>query len=240
MFNPYGLFLSLCALLSFLITKHRAKFYQISPTQAENIFLLTIPAGIIGARIYHVIDKWSYYQANTQEILYVWQGGLGIFGALGGGLIAVLIYSKLARLNSLVVCDLITPALPLSQFIGRFGNYFNQEGFGPPTDLPWKIFIPIEKRPTEFSSFQYFHPTFFYESILSLMLFGILIKFSTKLKDRQGTLFGVYLVGYGLIRSLTEAFRFDTAFFLGIKTAHIFGFIFILTGLFLIIRKGRS
>lgn len=240
MLNPYGFLLSLSALLSLWLTKQRAKLYMINSQQVENIFLLAILGAVVGARAYHVIDKWGYYQANPQEILYVWQGGLGIFGALGGGLMATLIYSKLAKLNSLKVLDLVTPALPLSQFIGRFGNYFNKEGFGPPTDLPWKVFIPVEKRPEQFLASQYFHPTFFYESILSLILFVLLLKYSGRLQDKQGALFGVYLVGYGLIRSLTEVFRFDTALFLGIKTAHLFSLIFIFTGLFLILRKSRG
>ncbi|OGY28549.1 MAG: prolipoprotein diacylglyceryl transferase [Candidatus Woykebacteria bacterium RIFCSPHIGHO2_12_FULL_43_10] len=237
--NFYGLLISVAAFAGLLISKSRAKLYAISENQIENAFFITLFTGIVGARSYHVIDKWSYYGRHMQEIFFIWQGGIAIYGALIGGFLGIWVFSKLAKLSLLKLLDCIVPSIALGQAIGRIGNYFNQEGFGPPTTLPWGIAIPSELRPAKYQDFEFFHPTFFYESILCLILFVILIALTKKLVTRSGFLTAIYLVGYGGIRFFTETFRSDTALVFGVKTAYFLSFIFIVIGLVMLskIRK---
>ena len=225
MLNPYGILISTSALLGLLLTRARAKYYSVSLDHVENLFILLALTATIGGRLYHVSDRWPYYATNPLEIFYIWQGGLGIYGALLAGIISVLVYSAVKKLDHLTLFDLIAPSIPLAQAIGRIGNFFNAEGYGPKVQTSWKNII-------QFS----YHPTFFYEASLCFLLFLFLQKLTKPLKPKPGALFGVYLLGYGLIRLFTETLRSDTAVFAGVKTAIIFSLIFILSGFYLIRR----
>lgn len=235
--NAYGLLLSTAALISLYLVNKRAPLFEIRQNHLDNIFLISVTTSVVGGRLYHVVDKWAYYSQNPIQIFQIWQGGMGIFGALLLSAVSVLIYCRVTNLDPRIVLDLASPAIALSQAIGRFGNFFNKEGFGFPTNLPWGIYIPTESRPEVFKNFSYFHPTFFYESVLCFLLFLILIRVTPQTMNKKGYIFGLYLVGYGFIRLITESYRIDTARILGFKFAYLLSFGLILIGLRLIRAK---
>ncbi|MBU4369507.1 prolipoprotein diacylglyceryl transferase [Patescibacteria group bacterium] len=141
----------------------------------ENLFFYLIISGFLGARLYHVLSEFPYYLKYPWQVFAVWQGGLGIYGAVIVGTLVLFWFCKKYKLRFLSLADLLVPSLILGQAIGRWGNYFNQEVFGKPTNLPWGIPIKIIARPSEFLSAQYFHPTFLYESIWNFLIFIMLI-----------------------------------------------------------------
>lgn len=171
----YGLFLSLAALAGYVVFQWIGRRYGFKPSQLEVLFFWTILFGIIGARLYHVSNEWSYYAAHLKEILSVWNGGLAIHGGLVAGLLVFAFYARRTKRSFWLLADIAAPAVALGQAIGRWGNYFNQELFGKPTNLPWGIPIDTLNRPIEYSSFSYFHPTFLYESLGSLIVFLLLL-----------------------------------------------------------------
>lgn len=168
----YGLILGLSIVTGFgLIEKTALKY--LSPTQINHLSLVTLVAGILGARLYHVIDSWFLYQADPLSAFFIWQGGLSIIGGILGGLVGSYLYFRLSQQAELLLIwlDIVALNLPLSQAIGRWGNYINQELYGLPTNLPWGILIKPENRLVGFEQFSHFQPLFAYESLLMLILF---------------------------------------------------------------------
>ncbi|MEA1958749.1 MAG: prolipoprotein diacylglyceryl transferase, partial [Chloroflexota bacterium] len=163
----YGIMLVIAIIAATFLARWEAKRYGDEPDHIIKMLLIAVPLGFIGARLYHVIDKWDYYSSYPLEIFG--GAGLGIFGAVIGGAIGLLIYTKWKKLGTLHWMDICAPAVILAQAIGRWGNYFNQEVYGKPTDLPWAIYIAPANRVTGYESFEHFHPLFFYESMLNLI-----------------------------------------------------------------------
>jgi len=249
-FHFYGAIIALSIFLGWLLARKRAGLYKI-PQRLFDDPILTVPLllAIFGARIYHVVDYWSYYKNNLDQIFVVWNGGLGIFGALIGIFLGFWIIAKVRKVNFISILDLIAPSLLLGQAFGRIANFVNQEGFGPPTNLPWGVYINHENRPSEYLNFSHFHPTFFYEAIIDFLFFIVLLylfKPSTVNRQlstvRQGQAFALYLIFYSIGRFIAEFWRIDTATIGTIKVAHLlsaFTFIFGLL-LFLVIIKRQS
>jgi len=174
----------------------------------DDLLLWLVIPGIIGARIYHVIDLWGYYSQNLLEIVKIWNGGLGIFGALFGGFIGLCLYNRKIKYTLLIPLDLIAFALPLAQAIGRIGNFVNQELYGLPTNLPWGIWISPLNRPLEYANINKFHPLFAYEAIANLVLVYMLWRSSFN-KHQGGFYFAYYLIGYSLIRFSLDFLRIN-------------------------------
>ena len=193
---------SVCAYL----TKKRGK-------NSEDVYSLAFWLaifGIIGARLYDVLFiDWDYFSRNLLEIFKIWQGGLAIHGGIIGGAIGLMVWCKLKKQSIPEWLDLAVVGLSLGQAIGRFGNYFNQELFGRPTDLPWAIPIDLMHRPQQHLAETHFHPAFLYESLLNLMLFGLLLYLIRRGKLPAGAIAGIYVAGYGLIRFVLEFIRID-------------------------------
>jgi phosphatidylglycerol:prolipoprotein diacylglycerol transferase len=212
-FNLYGLILGI-ALVSVLDS------FQRKLDESEKRFLAPampwlLLAIIIGARMWHVVTDFYLYKENLVAILYIWNGGLSIFGALLGLFISIYIYtwiSKPGLLKSelLNILDKLALYLPLGQFIGRIGNFINHELFGPPTNLPWGMFVPSQFRSEQFKDFEFFHPAFLYEMMGTGILF-LLFKFLPffNKSSRNGVIFYSYLLGYGIIRFVVDFFRLD-------------------------------
>lgn len=215
MIKPYGLLIATGIFSICLYCKLNCRKYRLSFPSVESALIWALIFALVGARLYHILSSFSYYSHSPLKIFFIWEGGLGIFGAILGGLAGIFLYSKLKHLNPLNLLNLIAPPLLLAQAIGRLGNYFNQEGFGPPTNLPWKVFIPSASRPPQFVAYSYFHPTFFYESLLCLLAFLIFVFFIKK----KNLGFTYYLLSYGIIRFLTEFWRWDTWTWNGLKIA---------------------
>ncbi len=175
----------------------------------ENILFWTVVSGFLGARLYFVVFSWDFFKNNPDSIFKIWEGGLAIFGAIICGLLATLFYAKRSGLGFLTVLDLFALAVPLGQAIGRWGNFFNQEAYGLPTRLPWKMFVSPDARPSNFAEENFFHPTFLYESIWDLLVFVILI-FLFKKNPRPGLLIGNYLILYSIGRFFIQPLRIDS------------------------------
>lgn len=165
--------------------------------------------GWLGARAYHVLNELSYYGANPDQVLAIWNGGLAIHGGLIAGLLVILWFVKKKGLPFWKVLDIAALSVVIGQAVGRWGNFFNQELFGKPTELPWKVFIAPEHRVAPYLEQQFFHPTFLYESVLNLALFGVLLFVYKKKILPGGSIAMLYLIGYSAIRFSMEFFRID-------------------------------
>jgi len=231
----YGLLIAIALLVCVLIAVRLAKTRGIEEGKMYDLALWSAIGGIIGARLYDVLFiAWDYYHNHLLDIFKIWQGGLAIHGAVIGGLIALLIAVRVKKISFWPLLDLFV-VLPLGQAIGRWGNYFNQELFGGPTSLPWGIPIDPANRPLQYLDRQYFHPTFLYESLLNLILFGVLL-FAFKKKAKTGVIFCLYLIGYGFIRIFTEFIRIDeTTLLFGIRLPQVFSGAVIVAALILLI-----
>lgn len=209
------------------------------PAHAVNIAMLGSVFGLLGARLYHVVDEWSFYSSNPGHIFALRSGGIGIFGAILGAAFAVIVYvwwvNQRSRRNQgqhmamLRWFDIGAPAFLLGQAVGRWGNFFNQELFGPPTELPWGIPIDAARRPAEYLANTHFHPLFLYESALSfagvLVLLWVGRRFATRLK--QGDILLLYFIWYPLERSVLELLRSDNWKLGVIPVAHLVSLVMI-------------
>jgi phosphatidylglycerol:prolipoprotein diacylglycerol transferase len=171
----------------------------------------SILAGLVGARIYEVLFNWDYYGQYPSKIIAVWEGGLAIHGGLIVGPLVGVWLAYRWRLPILKGLDVTGPAIAIGQAIGRWGNFFNEEAFGRPTDLPWKLYISPAHRPPGYSQFDFFHPTFLYESVWDLAVFAVLVGWlRPRLIDRPGALFFAYIGLYSVGRFAIEALRLDS------------------------------
>jgi phosphatidylglycerol:prolipoprotein diacylglycerol transferase len=238
----YGLILGIAIVVGIWLGEKKALDYQISSQSWWQLASSAMIGGVIGARLYHVATAWSLYKNNLLEILYLYNGGLSIIGAVLGGLLAVWLFIFLSQ-QSLIkfsldkkkltfkqVLDLSVFGLPFAQAIGRWGNFVNQELYGLPTNLPWGIYIEPTKRLVGFEGWSYFHPLFLYESLL-MFVFGLLVwRLEIKIRQRQklpaifgwfsglkvgsGNWFIFYIFYYSIIRFLLDFIRIDKAQFL--------------------------
>lgn len=252
----YGILIVSGIMLGAAYAAWRAKLDGENPDHVWNALILAVVLGIIGARLYHVFSEpeggmvgWSYYRQHPIEILYIWQGGLGIYGAILGGILGVVIYTWRAGLRPLQWLDYGAPGLALGQAVGRWGNFINQELYGPPTTLPWGLIIAPGHRIDQYADLvayppdTLFHPTFLYESIYAFLLFITLALMSVKLKDYllSGDIVLGYLIGYSVGRFFVEFFRPDAWLIGPIAAAQLFALIIALVAAaILIIRHLRA
>ena len=172
-----------------------------------------MPAGLVGARVYHVVSDNELYRGHWMNAFKVWDGGLGIWGGVAFGVAAGYVVARHRHLDVAALLDAVAPALPVAQAIGRFGNYFNQELFGRPTTLPWGLHIDVANRPAGYVQYATFHPTFLYEALWDLGLAAVLIWVVPRIvpRLRPGNLFVLYIAGYTLGRVWIEMLRIDHA-----------------------------
>jgi phosphatidylglycerol:prolipoprotein diacylglycerol transferase len=168
-------------------------------------------AGLVGARLYEVVFNWDYYGQHPAKIPAVWEGGLAIHGGLIVGPLVGIWLAHRWRLPVLRSLDVAGPSLALGQAIGRWGNFFNEEAFGRPTDLPWKLYISPPHRPPGYGQFDYFHPAFLYESLWDLAVFLVLVAWlRPRMRAHPGALFFTYIGLYSIGRFAIEALRLDS------------------------------
>jgi len=190
-----------------------------NPDDVSEVAIWAVPFGIIGGRIYHVVTSPSQYfgsNGNPIDALRIWEGGLGIWGAISLGAVGAYLYFRTHKtsLNFRQLLDSLAPGVIVAQAIGRIGNYFNQEVFGKPTELPWGLEIDSVNRPNGFESYSTFHPTFLYELLWCLVVAVLLIKLPGVLKlitSKQGDVFALYILGYTAGRVWIETLRIDEA-----------------------------
>ena len=239
----YSWIMLAAVLAAFFLTRRFAGKFGIPKGTAENLVLVGFFAGFVGARIHHVLSAWDFYSQNVWSTIQVWRGGLGIFGGIAGGIIAIALYARIKKLNFLTVADLLTPGLILGQAIGRWGNFFNQEAYGIPTNLPWKMFVAPEFRLERFLDFSYFHPVFLYESLWGVVVFLILLKMVKQkevLRFPAGLIFASYLILYPLGRFFIESLRADQTLVAGLPLNQLLALVFMLAGLGLLFKTKRT
>lgn len=244
----YGIIMSLAILAGiFVIIAMKNKYYkEISTDTICDISFYLIIFGLLSARIYYVILDFPYFIRHPFEIPAIWNGGIAIQGAIIGGIIAGYAYTKEHKLNFLKIADLFSFGLITGQIIGRWGNFFNSEAFGLPTNLPWKLYIPYPLRPVEFKGYEYFHPTFLYESILNIIVLAILFYIFKKThnQNKYGIIFFSYLILYSITRILVETIRLDSVLNISIfHVAHIAAIALLavgIAGLIFIFKKQTS
>jgi phosphatidylglycerol:prolipoprotein diacylglycerol transferase len=188
------------------------------------------------ARLYYVFFQWQDYAQHPQDIIAIWKGGIAIHGAIIGGTLATILFARFNRVSVWQLTDLVVPSLALGQAIGRWGNFFNSEAFGAPTNLPWKLFIPPDRRPLDHIDQDFFHPTFLYESLWNLGVFTVLLAvFFWGLRHRGrlkiGTLTLIYLIAYGLGRVWIEGLRTDSLMLGSLRIAQWVSASFIILGI---------
>jgi prolipoprotein diacylglyceryl transferase len=170
-----------------------------------------VVAGLIGSRLYHVATAWENFADNLGDIPKIWQGGLGVPGGLLAGIGVGLWRARRVGAPVSLIATAAAPALPLAQAIGRWGNWWNQELFGRPTDLPWGLRIDRENRPVAYADVETFHPTFLYESLYNLALCAALLLISRRTRLKPGRLMALYVAGYAFGRFFIEGLRIDEA-----------------------------
>ncbi|MBZ8182170.1 prolipoprotein diacylglyceryl transferase [Oscillatoria salina] len=232
----YGLLIASAVLIGVTLSQYLASRRHVNPDLLADLAIWLVIAAIPCARLYYVLFQWQEYAQRPEEIIAIWKGGIAIHGAIIGGTIATLIFSRLNKISVWLLADLVVPSLILGQAIGRWGNFFNSEAFGAPTDLPWKLYIPPNRRPLEYIDYEYFHPTFLYESLWNLMVFALLmylffwgLRHRGKLKT--GTLALVYMVAYSCGRVWIEGLRTDSLMFGPLRVAQLISLMAIAFGL---------
>lgn len=240
----YGVMIFFAIISAVLVCNFIAKKYykSVDTDVLYDFYPILIISGIICARLYYVILNADYYLTYPKEILALWHGGISIHGAILGGLISGIVHFKIKKLNILSYADVVVYGLAVGQAVGRWGNFFNSEAFGTPCDLPWKLYIAPMYRPEPYSSYEYFHPTFLYESIWCVLVFLILFFLVRKFqKNRSGLIFFSYLTLYSMGRFFIEGIRVDSVFNVGVvpiaQIVSVFVFLAGIAGIFYCLKK---
>jgi phosphatidylglycerol:prolipoprotein diacylglycerol transferase len=230
--------------LGLWLAYHEAVRRGLDPDSMLKASELGLLGGLIGARLYYVAFNLDYYLRYPGKIFAVWEGGLAIHGGVLGGLLVGGGYALWRGLPAITYLDIAAPSLALGQAIGRWGNFFNEEAFGTPTSLPWRLFISPSHRPIQFARDEFFHPTFLYESIWDFIVFILLIRvFRTRFERAPGALFLTYLGLYSLGRFMTEALRTDALMLGPIRVAQlasVVGVALALIGVPMLLRRTRA
>ena len=210
--HAYGLMIALGVIAAVWLLGRRLEASGAGTREdASSMAVWAVSAGVIGARLYHVVTDWELFKHDLGRIPQIWRGGLGIPGGILFGALVAMWAFKRRGVEPLVGLSAAAPALPLAQAIGRVGNWFNQELFGRPTTLPWGLRIDADNIPAGYAPGTTFHPTFLYEALWNLALCVVLLRIDRAFKLRPGRLFAIYVVGYAIGRFWVEGLRIDPA-----------------------------
>jgi len=211
--RAYGLMIAMGALIAVWISCRRYAAAGGDPVMVHRMATWAIPAGIVGARLYHVATDFSRFQGQWMEIPKVWKGGLGIWGGVAGGALAAWWIVRREKGDVSAMFDATAVGIPVAQAIGRLGNWFNQELFGRPTELPWGLKIDVKNRPAEYVESETFHPTFLYEALWNIGVAGFVAVVTPRLfpQLKKGYSWAIYVAGYTLGRLWIEILRTDKA-----------------------------
>ena len=242
----YSITMFLAILTATILIVIESKKQKVNKDDLIDLIFYGIICGILGARIYYVLFNLDYYLQDPIEIIKIWHGGIAIHGAIIGGLIFLIFFSKKKKLNVLKMMDIIAVGLIIAQAIGRWGNFFNQEAHGGETTLSFLKSLHLPNFIIEGMHINgvYYHPTFLYESIWCLLGFIILLIVRKNKKINIGQLSGIYLVWYGIERFFVEGLRTDSLMLASIKVAQVVSIIYIISGIVLfllyIIKKDKK
>jgi phosphatidylglycerol:prolipoprotein diacylglycerol transferase len=224
----YGLMIATGVMLGTTLAHREAIRRGQDPDKLLNLIVVSVLTALVGARAYYVLFNWDYYGGQPAKIVAIWEGGLAIHGGLLAGAVATILYCRWAEVSVPVTTDIMAPGVAIGQAIGRWGNFFNQEAFGVPTDLPWRLYIDPYHRPPHLKSFDYFHPTFLYESLWSFLVFGVLwFGLRKRLQGRPGALTLCYLGLYSVGRFFVEGLRIDSLMLGNLRAAQVVSLVLI-------------
>lgn len=232
----YGILIAIGFLLAFFYAMKSLKRYGIKPEPFFDCVLAGLICGIIGARLYYVVFKWDEYKDDISQIFNIHNGGLAIYGGIIGGLGAACIAAKIVKINIPAMLDIGGTGFLIGQGLGRWGNFINQEAFGVPTDLPWRMV-------SENTGGVGVHPCFFYESVWCIAGFFLLLFLSHKWRKFDGQMFLLYLIWYGVERMIVEGLRTDSLMtpLLGLRVSQILSIVLVaVSTVFLIIGLKKS
>jgi phosphatidylglycerol:prolipoprotein diacylglycerol transferase len=240
----YGILMATSIVVGLIIGHRQARREGLPADDFISVGQWAILAGLLGARLYEVVFNWDYYGQYPRKILAVWEGGLAIHGGLIVGPLVGIWLARRWKVPILAGLDVTAPSFAIGQAIGRWGNFFNEEAFGRPTDLPWKLYISPSHRPLGYAQFDYFHPAFLYESLWDLAVFVVLIGWlRPRLREQPGALFFAYIGLYSIGRFLIEGLRLDS-FWLGpfrvAQLASLLGVVVAIIGLMWTRRRGGT
>ena len=217
----YGIIIAAGFLLAVLYMMYRAKDFGITQDDVLDMVLWAVPIGVICARAYYCIFYWELYRDDPISVLYIWEGGLAIYGGILGGAIALLLFCAVRHMPLLQLADVLVPALALGQGIGRWGNYFNMEAYGRLITNPQWQFFPVAVLIPVDSGYEWHMATFFYESCVDVLIFLVLWFGVRKRKRWNGQLLAVYMLMYGIGRAAIEGLRMDSLYSGSIRISQI-------------------
>lgn len=233
----YGVLITLGVILAIALCTREEKRLQLPQDTVIDMAFWAIPLGIIGARIYYVIFNWQVFADDPLSALRIWEGGIAIYGAVIGGLLGVLIFSRIRKLNPFILTDMIVPGLALAQGIGRWGNYFNMEAYGQEITHPAWQFFPAGVQIPNGGAYTWHMATFFYESCWDIAVFAALWFIIRKRSQHPGTLTLWYLLLYGIGRSIIEGLRTDSLMMGPLRVSQVLSLVLmVLSGGLLIFR----
>ncbi len=211
--NAYGLMIAIGVIVAVRIAGRRAEKFGVATMEDfSSIATWAVPAGIIGGRAYHVITDVQLFRDNWIDAFKIWQGGLGIWGGVFVGVLVGYWRAKVRGLDAWWILSCAAPAIPVAQAIGRWGNWWNQELFGRPTDLPWALSVSNGTAiKAGYPVGTTFHPTFLYESLACLALSALLLVVERRFSPARGRLIAWYAAGYTIFRFFIEGLRVDSA-----------------------------
>ncbi len=246
----YGVLMALGIVIAVLLAMREAKRKHLSEDTVLDLCLVIIPCGVVGARLYYVLFELDQYLADPIRMLYIWEGGLAIYGAVIGGLIGMLIYAHKKKLRFFKLADLIAPGLVLAQAIGRWGNFFNQEAFGLPVTNPDLLWFPMSVKIDAFHTFNgvpctepYHLATFFYESFWCVLVFLFLWFILRKRTKHDGDVFIWYVMLYSFERMFVEGLRGDSLWLIegAVRVSQLLSALLFLAALgFLLVRHSKE
>lgn len=209
----YGILIGLGVVVAAIVTQKRYERFGGKSAILDSVILWTVVVGFVGARLAYVSTHTARYSGRWYSVLFIWEGGLALYGGLTAGALAAIYMTRKLDGDFVMFTDAVAIGLPLAQAMGRFGNYFNQELFGTPTTLPWGLEIEASRRPAEYADFETFHPTFLYEAAWNVLItVPVILLLERRGKLAKGGRFPVYMIVYGTVRFLTELLRTDTTF----------------------------
>lgn len=234
----YSFLILIAFIIGYFLVINRCRKKGISTSIITDMCFYLVIICLLGARIYYCIFELDYYSQNIMDIFKVWEGGLAIHGGIIAGIIFIYFYTRHKKLNILELLDIFAPALALGQAIGRWGNFFNSEAFGPVTSLSNLQSLKIPKFIIDgmYIDGFYHHPTFFYESIGCLLIFIVLMLIRNLKNIKKGQVTSIYFIFYGIIRFIIEGLRQDSLMLFNLKIAQIISILMIITGIVLFIK----
>ncbi len=235
--NWYGVLIASGIVLCYLIGRRLAAKEGVNEEQVAEAVIISVLFAIVGARLYYVFSSWETYRDNLLEIFITWHGGLAIHGGVIGAMFGLFLYTRFKKKCNFTFfqgADYAALLLPLGQAIGRWGNFFNHEAYGNPTDLPWKMYVPFQFRMPGFENYEYFHPTFLYESVWDLMVFALLFWLFSKKRKKFGEIVAYYFIFYSIGRFFIEGLRLDSLYWGELRSAQVISVLLILAGICLI------